>query len=153
MTPDRADSLVALEHQIGVLIRRVRRVIAVRAGAVHPDLQSASYLMLVTLKEQGPLRASALAELYDIDKGAISRQVTHLLELGLITKTPDPQDARASLLAVTEDAVVRMEDVAAHRRRWLDEQLVEWTAADLAGFVADLTRYNGTLNRGSGAPD
>ena len=41
----RADSLRA-SSEVGVLIRRIRRVIGERARAVHPDLQPASYLML-----------------------------------------------------------------------------------------------------------
>ena len=39
-----------------------------------------------------------------MDKGAVSRQVQHLTELGLIERTPDPADGRAALLAVTDDA-------------------------------------------------
>ena len=35
-----------LEQEVGVLIRRVRRVIGERARLVHPDLQPASYLLL-----------------------------------------------------------------------------------------------------------
>jgi hypothetical protein len=42
----RAEELGRLEQEVGVLIRRVKRVIGERARAVHPDLQPASYLML-----------------------------------------------------------------------------------------------------------
>ncbi len=38
-TMSRAETVRALEHEVGVLIRRVRRVIGERARAVHPDLQ------------------------------------------------------------------------------------------------------------------
>ena len=51
------------------------------------------------------MRASTVADLFSIDKGAISRQVTHLIELGLIEKSRDPEDGRAWLLTATPDAL------------------------------------------------
>jgi hypothetical protein len=33
------------------------------------------------------------------------------------------------------------------RRRWLDEQLGEWSEADLREFVAGLARYNAALDQ------
>ena len=85
-TPPRPESLRLLEHEVGVLIRRVKRVIGQRSRAVHADLQPSSYLMLAYLAETGPMRSSALAEAFDVDKGAVSRQVQHL------TQEPDHPD-------------------------------------------------------------
>ncbi len=53
MTESRADSIRMLEQEVGVLIRRVRRVIGERARAVHESLQPASYLMLGYVAENG----------------------------------------------------------------------------------------------------
>ena len=142
----RADSLRVLEHEVGVLIRRVKRVIGERARAVHPDLQPASYLMLGYVAENGPVRASAVAEVFAIDKGAISRQVTHLVDLGLVEGQPDPADKRATLLSVTDKAVARLEEIKSHRRKLVDEQLGDWSASELERFASDLARYNAALN-------
>lgn len=142
----RDEHLRALEQEVGVLIRRVRRVINERAQAVHPQLQPASYLMLGYLANEGPMRSSAMADAFDIDKGAISRQVQHLEDLGLVDRTPDPDDGRASLVSVSEEAARRLQDVSAHRRRHLDEQLVDWSADELGQFVEVLSRYNHALN-------
>lgn len=147
MTATRADSIRMLEQEVGVLIRRVRRVIGERARAVHESLQPASYLMLGYVAEHGPIRASAMAEIFDIDKGAISRQVQHLIDLGLVERTPDPDDGRATLLSTTDEAARRMQDVAAHRRKWLEEQLGDWSKGQLDGFVQELARYNSALNQ------
>jgi DNA-binding MarR family transcriptional regulator len=142
----RADTLGLLEREVGVLIRRIKRVIGERARAVHPDLQPASYLILSWLADEGPLRAATMAESFDIDKGAVSRQLAHLVELGLVTRVPDPEDGRAMLVAASEDAQRRLADVAAHRRKWLDEQLGDWSAEELGSFVETLGRYNQALN-------
>ena len=144
-TASRPDSLRRLEREVGVLIRRVKRVIGVRARLVHEDLQPASYLMLTWLVDQGPVRASSMVETFNIDKGAVSRQLQHLADLGLVERTPDPDDGRATLVAASDDAVRRLADVAEHRRKWLDEQLGDWSAAELTRFADLLARYNHSL--------
>jgi len=141
----RAESLRHLEQEVGVLVRRVRRVVGGRARSVHPDLQPVSYLMLGYLLHEGSVRASALSTAFDMDKGSVSRQVQHLLDLGLLDRTPDPDDGRATLLSVSEDGRRRLGDVAAHRRKLLAERLGDWTAEDLDEFVGLLSRYNAAL--------
>jgi DNA-binding MarR family transcriptional regulator len=143
----RADELGRLEQEIGVLIRRVKRVIGERARAVHPELQPASYLMLTFLATEGPQRSSVVSEKFNVDKGAISRQVQHLCDLGLLVREPDPADGRAMLISASADAVRRMAAVDRDRRRWLEEQLKEWSEDDLRDFVTGLGRYNTALDR------
>jgi DNA-binding MarR family transcriptional regulator len=145
----RADELGHLEQEVGVLIRRVKRVIGERARAVHTDLQPASYLMLTYLATEGPQRSSVLSDKFNVDKGAISRQVQHLCDLGLLDREPDPHDGRATLISASSDAVHRLEAIARDRRRWLDEQLAEWSEDDLREFVGGLGRYNEALDKNS----
>ncbi len=63
------------------------------------------YSMLMALNDTGPRRASDLVELFSVDKGAVSRQVQALLELGLIERSPDPDDRRAAILAITDEGL------------------------------------------------
>jgi DNA-binding MarR family transcriptional regulator len=145
----RADELGRLEEEVGMLIRRVRRAIGDRARAVHPDLQPASYLMLTFLASEGPQRSSVVSERFGVDKGAISRQVQHLCDLGLLEREADPVDGRAMLVSASPEAVRRMEAIARDRRRWLDEQLAGWSEDDLRDFVTGLGRYNAALDKSS----
>ncbi|MBF4163620.1 MarR family winged helix-turn-helix transcriptional regulator [Nocardioides acrostichi] len=148
MTAPRAESLMRLEQEVGVLIRRVRRLIHERAAAVHPDLQPAAYLLLAHLADVGPARASSVADLFHIDKGAVSRQVSHLVELGLVERTPDPDDGRASLLSASPDAVARLDDMHVKRREWLSERLAGWNEDDLDTLAVVMGRYNDALGMG-----
>lgn len=143
--PSRPETLGRLETEVGVLIRRIKRVLGERARAVHPDLQRGAYLMLAYVAEAGPLRPSVIAERFDVDKGAISRQVQQLVDLGLIDRVPDPLDGRASLVSVSDEARRRLDDVTAQRREWLDVRLGDWDDDELAGFVDVLSRYNAAL--------
>lgn len=141
----RRQSLRAIEQEVGVLIRRVRRVIGERARAVHPDLQSASYLLLVHVAEVGPVRASALVEDLGLDKGAVSRQAQQLVDLGLLTRTQDPADGRATLLAVSADGRSRLDRVGRARSERFGQLLGEWSDDELADFAGRLSRYNASL--------
>jgi DNA-binding MarR family transcriptional regulator len=146
MTTRRAELLGDLEHEVGVMVRRIKRVIADRARAVHPDLAPASYLMLTFVADNGPVRASEIVDQFAIDKGAISRHVAHLTELGLLERVSDPEDGRAMLVSASDEGRRRLADVARHRRKWLDERLGGWSEADLSGFVDALGRYNRALD-------
>ncbi|MCX6398602.1 MAG: MarR family transcriptional regulator [Propionibacteriales bacterium] len=142
---ERVEALTELETEVGVLIRRIRRVIGERARAVHPDLLPASYLMLAYVRDHGPLRASEMCAVFDIDKGAISRQVQHLIDLGLVDRQPDPEDGRATLLTISAEGESRLEGVASERRELLAERLGDWSADEVRAFSASLRRYNDAL--------
>src|ERR1700710_724461 len=130
---------------MGVLVRRLRRVIAERAKMVHPDLSPVAYSMLVALHDSGPRRASDLVGQFSIDKGAVSRQVQALLELGMIERTPDPEDRRAAILAITEEGERRLKKIMRTRREELRDRLAGWETDDLDDFVTALGRYNASL--------
>ena len=144
---DRRQSLHRIEQEVGVLIRRVRRVIGDRARAVHPDLAPGSYLLLAHLAESGPLRASALVGEIGIDKGALSRQVQHLVDLGLLTRTDDPDDRRATLLSVSDDARERLDRVQRERSERFGQKLGDWSDEELADLAGRLSRYNAALDQ------
>ena len=112
---------------------------------MHEGLQPSSYLLLSHLAEVGPSRSSVFVEAFDIDKGAISRQVQHLVELGLVERAPDPADGRAMLISATPDAVARLAAVQAERRRFLDARLDGWSDDELEMLVSMLGRYNAAL--------
>jgi DNA-binding MarR family transcriptional regulator len=139
---ERAESLAEVEHQLRVMIRGIKRVIARHATVVHPSLMPSSFVVLGWLAEFGPARASAVAEQFDIDKGAVSRQLQHLGELGLIERTPDPDDGRAQLVSVTEDGRRRLKAAHDARHALRDQQLSQWSAEDLAAFARQLARFN-----------
>ncbi len=144
---DRIRTLHALEQEMGILMRRVRRALSERAALVHPSLQPSSYVMLAHLIEAGPRRSSDIADAFDLDKGAVSRQVQHLVELGLVERSPDPADGRATILTATTEAKRRVDEVSRLRIEQLDARLADWTEEDLDELVSRFARYNATLDQ------
>lgn len=137
--------VIRLEAEMGVLVRRLRRVMIERARLLHPELSAAEYSVCVYLHQEGPQRAATLVEAFETDKGAMSRHVAHLEELGLVQRERDPSDGRAQLVSLTEAAVARHDEVAQERRERLADLLDDWDSADLTRFIDDLSRYNDTL--------
>ncbi|MET3962502.1 DNA-binding MarR family transcriptional regulator [Marmoricola sp. OAE513] len=142
----RDEAISGLEHEIGLLLRRIRRGTAERAAQVDPALSATAYPLLVTLHAFGPHRAADLADLFALDKGAVSRAVHQLLELGLIERTPDPADGRASILSVTPYAEERMAVVVEARREAVGEKLADWDPESIAGLAAGLARFNAAIS-------
>lgn len=135
-----------LEHEIGTLLRRIRKGLSERAVQVHPELNPTSYLILTTLNEHGACRAAHLADSFALDKGTVSRMVHQLLQLGLIERKPDPADGRASILSVTDQAVRRLEAVRGDRREHFDNRLDGWDVADIEDLADRLDRFNQALS-------
>ncbi len=141
----RDDVMRTLEHEIAVLLRRVRRGIAERAAMIHPELNATSYSLLITLADYGPKRAAELADMFVLDKGSVSRLVHQLLELALIERTPDPNDGRASILAITDLARTKLAEMADWRRGVLDTRLEGWEASEIGELARGLSRFNERL--------
>lgn len=145
--PQTADTSVRqlereIEQQLVALVHRARRDTTEHARLVHPELQAAGYGVLVTVAKHQPTRACELVRLLELDKGAVSRQVSQLEQLGLVERLPDPTDGRVQTLSLSAAGEERM---AAVRRRWHAEfrgRLTSWSAEQLAGFAEDLRRYN-----------
>ena len=142
MEAERDEALRDLEHEIGKLLRRVRRGLTERAALVDPSLNATAYPLLITLNEYGPHRAADLADLFALDKGAVSRVVHQLLELGLIERTPDPKDGRASILQVSQLGRERLTALADQRREEFGARLAGWEAENIRDLARGLARFN-----------
>ena len=137
------EAFVHLEREIGLLLRRSRAISAKLAGELHPDLDGAAYGLLALLQDSGPLRASDLVARLGLDKSTISRQITALVELGLVERTPDPDDGRAQVLAPTAEGTQRLDRIREARRQRWETDLGAWPTGD----VATLAELLGRLNR------
>ncbi|WP_300678329.1 MarR family transcriptional regulator [Nocardioides sp.] len=143
---ERSEGLRVVEAEIGRLVRRVKRMIGERAASVHPELQGMSYLILGWIKQNGPARASAIVEAFRIDKGALSRHLQHLDDLGLIVRTPDPCDGRASLVEISTAGNARITEVDDAQRRLNEQLLDDWSVAEIEELGSQLKRYNAALD-------
>lgn len=143
--PDPADSSAAfarLEGEIGLLLRRSRAISARLARELHPDLDGAAYGLLALLQDTGPLRASTLVTRLGLDKSTVSRQVTSLVDLGLVERAPDPADGRAQVLTASAEGFARLSRIRnARRARW-EADMADWLQEDVVRLGELLARLN-----------
>jgi DNA-binding MarR family transcriptional regulator len=129
-----ADSVVDLVHA-------VRSSKARLLAAARTDVESAAQLLLRTIAHEGPLRASALAEAVHLDLSTVSRQTSALVSRGLLERRADPEDGRASLLALTDAGHRVLAEQILTRQSFFDEVLADWKIDDLHRFAALLERF------------
>ena len=143
----KADLLHAVEAEVVAMLRRARRATTDRARLIDPALATVGYQVLVALRENPGLPQSALVEKLDMDKGAVSRQVHLLADLGLVDKHADPEDRRACLVSLSEEGERRMGDLERERRSAYVARFDDWTADELTVLAEQLAKYNRTLEK------
>jgi DNA-binding MarR family transcriptional regulator len=140
------DEYIAIGRQFGRFYRRAERFHqALRVDVPGGRLDRAAYHVLAHVAATGPVRLSALAADLCVDLSTASRQVAALETAGLLGRTPDPADRRASLIEATGTGT---RVVADYRATWLaamNELLADWTADERREFARLFTRLNDAL--------
>jgi DNA-binding MarR family transcriptional regulator len=136
---------LAVADRVGTAVVRLFRLIErkhAQRQAAHPDaLERATYYLLVHLVKGGPQRAVALAEAVRSDPSTISRQVAQLVRLGLVERTADPEDGRATLLVATAEGHRVFEENRRLRNEHIAALLATWAPADRETLGELLTRF------------
>lgn len=140
----RTEAVRALEAEFGELINRFRRIILENANRVSPGMLPGAYKVFTTIVRRESITLSALAETLMSDKGQISRTVRELEQLGLVQRTPDPDDGRSSLLSATPEGLERLAAARAPQESTLVDALEEWPVDD----IRNLTRLLHALTAG-----
>jgi DNA-binding MarR family transcriptional regulator len=104
------------------------------------------HLTLAMLGGAGePLRVSDLANLLDVERSTVSRRVTELVRLGLVTRDVDPDDRRAAVLQLTragQRAIGRIQDAWLRTLLGLTE---DWPGRRRSEMLAGLSRLADSL--------
>lgn len=132
-----------LERELTVFLRRARATSGEMAREVHPDLEPAAYGLLVRLEDAGAQRATDLAAYFGVGKATMSRQLAALEGLGLVTRSKDPADGRASLVELAEVGRERFNRVRSARRAEYRRKLAAWERGEIAELARLLHRLNG----------
>jgi DNA-binding MarR family transcriptional regulator len=101
MAPKTSDiSLSDTASQLSTAIVRTARVLRQDAAA-EAGLGAGTTAALATIKRDGPLTPSELAEIERVKRPSITRTLACLDRQGLIERTPDPADGRSSLVSIS----------------------------------------------------
>jgi DNA-binding MarR family transcriptional regulator len=132
------DALMSLMMALG---RRLRQ----RQPGDEVDYSAFPILKLLT--HQGPMRLSALASVLGLDASTVSRHARHLEDRGLLERTGDPDDGRASRIAVSDRGSECLAAVFEARRKVLAQALDDWTDEERDTLRTSLHRLVESLLR------
>lgn len=89
----------------------------------------------------GGVRLSELATLIALDASTASRLVRTLETDGLVVRTPDPDDRRASRLELTEAGKARLEEFVERRHQLFTAAMDGWKQSEVDSFAALMTKF------------
>ncbi|SEM08860.1 MarR family winged helix-turn-helix transcriptional regulator [Streptacidiphilus jiangxiensis] len=128
---------------LGVLLTRSTRehLHAALTEGLGEAVDALTYPLLSGLDRAGARSAADLGREIGLDRTTVTRRADRLQRAGLLRRDPDPCDARATLLALTDagEAVVATTRgrLAAH----IDASLASWPAEDARTFSRLLHRF------------
>ncbi|HEV8296537.1 MAG TPA: MarR family transcriptional regulator [Acidimicrobiales bacterium] len=125
-----------------VAVDRLSRLLASRQAysrsieAVGGDVSQQGAMLLTALfRHEGPLTLTVLARHSHIDLSAVSRQLRELERAELVTRAPDPDDARVALVQLTPAGRGLAERLVELRRAHLRRAVAAWPPEKRARFV------------------
>jgi DNA-binding MarR family transcriptional regulator len=110
------------------------------------DLPQGPVWLLARLARSEPIRLSAVAAAFGVDKSTLTPQVQRLEREGLIARTPDPGDRRAALLHVTRAGHAALSRLYKIRASMFEEIMSAWPERERAQATKALTRLAGQLD-------
>jgi DNA-binding MarR family transcriptional regulator len=130
--PPPVDSELAtrLRLAVGRLARRVRL-----ATNDIPPLQLSA---LATLDKHGPLRSGELAAREAVTAPTMTRVLSSLSERGLVTRQPDPTDARSVRVSLSPAGLETLARIRSERTALLGARVARLTDEQRAALIAAL---------------
>jgi DNA-binding MarR family transcriptional regulator len=119
----------ALGADLLSVVARLNRLANQRVRIPIPFAQAR---LLSTIDDRGEARISDLAALDHCSQPTMTTQVRRLEDAGLVTRTTDPQDARAVLIAITPQGKDTLRQARADRGAAVDPYLERLSESDRA---------------------
>lgn len=153
------EGIVEVEAALTKMIRQSARPATWRrmAQSAGLGLDRSGYITLARIEEaaaNGPVRLTDLAEATGFDISTVSRQVRAVTEAGLVERSCDPSDQRASHLRLTPAGKATLDRARKASQDALSEMLSTWSVKERQTLARLLDRLVGQIaaaNHESGA--
>ena len=121
--------------------RYIGRLAISRAGA-GLELSHLDMLSLVRrLSKTQEVTVGALAEQMRLDHSRVSRVVAELVKRGVLRREASQEDARRTLVVLTEDGIAWLERMNEVKHEVIGQILSDWSAEDLEVFATLYDRF------------
>jgi DNA-binding MarR family transcriptional regulator len=140
------DELIAeLEAELTDFWRRGRARARAHSVVIDPEMDPSCYPLLMSVARRAPVPMSELVHALGVGKSTVTRQVDAVERLGLVHRYPDPDDARARLIDLTDHGRDRIQEtLATVTQRWRS-RLAQWDPADIRTLIDLLDRLGTSI--------
>lgn len=130
-----------LEAELALLVRGLE---AVQRRRVYP-LERAHYLVIRLIEEEGPKPVGEIARRLLLDASTVTRQLSVMVDSGLVRKEANPSDARSALIHVTQTGSEKASAMRSERVARLERLFQDWPESDRMECARVLARLNTSL--------
>jgi DNA-binding MarR family transcriptional regulator len=118
------------------------------AGPAAAGLSPTDLWLLDGIVRSGPVRIGDIATWQGVDKSRVTTQLRRLADRGLVTRRPDPSDARAVLVSASGEGLSLHREVSRQGARVLAGLLADWDPADRRQLARLVSRFAKDLGPG-----
>ncbi len=135
----------------GFLVGRVTHLLSLRVQEFLDEAgidMSAQELSILTVLAHlpKPMRMKPLAEKIGRDPTTVSRQINALEEIGMVQRSPCPEDGRSTVVAITKKGSLLVEQTIPLTLALRGRAMKEITKADSEALVRTLSQMLANLN-------
>lgn len=139
------EDVTTIRDAMGDLARRMNhpKLQARLKALAGVDIDKVGEIVLNVVERCGEteLRLSDLADRLGVELSSVSRKVQKLEDAGLLTRTTDPVDGRASRLRLTPDGHEILSKITLARWSLVKDALAQWSDEDRHTFTELFSRF------------
>jgi len=117
VSPSQAERASALSAELRAISGKLKRKLRKQGG--QSDLRPSQVSVLLRIEKDGPAAVSSLARAEGMRPQSMSAIITSLLEAGLVSGSPDPDDGRQTLMSLSRTCQKLLRDGRVARQDWL----------------------------------
>ncbi|PKN80941.1 MAG: hypothetical protein CVU47_08480 [Chloroflexi bacterium HGW-Chloroflexi-9] len=144
------------DEQIRNIMRLMLRRAELRLDEAHPLLQAGltvpQFRVLFAANSRGGVRAGVIAERSHMAPPNVTSVLDRLEERGLLRRSPDPDDGRATVVELTQDGRALVREIALSGRDALAHDLSELSDEDRLSLLRGLAALIQVMERQKNAP-
>jgi DNA-binding MarR family transcriptional regulator len=117
----------ALAAELRTILGKLKRKL--REQGDRSDLTPSQVSVILRLEKDGPVTVSSLARAEGMRPQSMSAIIASLLDAGLVSGSPDPNDGRQTLMALSRKCQKSLKEGRAARQDWLTTTIHEKLSA------------------------
>lgn len=111
------------------------KVVALIKEQIGEDVTSDQHLTLRYIKKYGPCTSTELADVFFVNKSAITAIITRLVEKGYVQRTRDETDRRIVHLSLTEEGECVFQEAEEKIHQVVEPYLAQLDVEELEAFI------------------